>query len=188
MCYSHFNTVADTLMVLVGWVIFFGHQPFVNTKSPTWLQNLENLPINTLQTGRMYCSLNCIYKVEGIWLKIHLLRSTLDVWWKSWIKAGYIYHKVTLDVFHLRSESCRLSVHNCPLNLIIVVIETNDIAVGKSTNLASWPTNTTSNIKHSGIFSDTNLGGKVVLVSISYQLDIYSKTHIDNLLTWQLLA
>lgn len=55
-------------------------------------------------------------------------------------------------------------MHHSPLNLVVIVVETNDVAVGEPTDLARRATNTTAHIKDSRILSDTNLCGKVVLM------------------------
>lgn len=55
-------------------------------------------------------------------------------------------------------------MHHSPLNLIVIVVETNDVAVSESTNLARRTTNTTAHIKDGRVLSDTNLCGEVVLM------------------------
>jgi len=74
------------------------------------------------------------------------------------------YHEVTLDIFHFGCEPSSISVHYSPLNLVVIVVETNNVTISESTNLARRTTNATAHIKDSRVLSDTNLCGEIVLM------------------------
>lgn len=51
------------------------------------------------------------------------------------------------------------------LNLVVVVVQANDVGVGEAADLTSWSSNTTSDIENEGVWLDSDLGSKEMLVS-----------------------
>lgn len=62
-------------------------------------------------------------------------------------------------------QTLLLSVVGSTLNLVVVVVETCDVGTGELGNLARWPADAASDIENLHVFLDTDLVGKVVLMS-----------------------
>lgn len=75
------------------------------------------------------------------------------------------YHKVTLDKGQLLGETLLLGIVRCSVDLVVVVVETGDVASGELCNLTGWAANTAANIEHLHALLDANAVGQVVLVA-----------------------
>ncbi|KAI6775056.1 hypothetical protein HG530_001814 [Fusarium avenaceum] len=73
--------------------------------------------------------------------------------------------KVTLDKVELVRQALLEGVVGGSLNLIVVVVETGDMGACELGDLASGTTNTTTNVEDLHALLDTNLVGKVVLMT-----------------------
>ena len=74
-------------------------------------------------------------------------------------------HKVTLDKGNLILQTGLLGVVPCTTELEFVVVEADNLNVGKAGDFASGSTNTTANIENAHARAQTHLGGEVVLVA-----------------------
>lgn len=82
-------------------------------------------------------------------------------------ECRYFYHEVAFDIFHLWCKPCLLGVHHSPLNLVVIVVKAHDVAVCKTTDLASRSPNTTAYIKNGRTLSDTDFCSEIMLMPIA---------------------
>lgn len=75
------------------------------------------------------------------------------------------YHEITLDIFELARETLFDGVPGGALNLVVVVVETGDVAVGELGDLSGGTTNTATNIQNLVTGLDADLHGEVVLMT-----------------------
>lgn len=127
-------------------VVLVGHEPLVDTEDSAWLQNVEDLGIDTLERLCVDGSLNGIDGIEGLWCESHL-------------------HEITLDEGQLVGEVLLLCVAGCTLNLVIVVVQAGNVSTGELGDLSSWSTNTAANIQNLHALLDTDVVSEVVLVA-----------------------
>lgn len=75
------------------------------------------------------------------------------------------YHEITLDVAELVGETLLLGVVGGTLDLVVVVVQTNDVCAGELDHFSCWATNTTSNIQNLHTLLHAHDVGEVVLVT-----------------------
>lgn len=141
-----FDTKTDLAVLRVVVVILVSHEPLVDTKHTTGLQHTENLLVNTLQLGSVDSRLDGINGIEGVVGEAHL-------------------HEVTLGEAELVRQTIALGIPRRTLNLVVVVVETDDIGVRELNNLTSWTTNTTADIQNLHTILNPHAVSKVVFVT-----------------------
>lgn len=75
------------------------------------------------------------------------------------------YHEVSLDEIELLRQALLRSVVSSSIDLIVVVVQTGDVAAGELCDFARRSANTTSDVKHLHTLLDSDLVGKVVLMT-----------------------
>lgn len=75
---TNLNTVADLTVLWVLLIVVVGHEPLVDTEASSWLQDLEDLAVDTLEGWGVDGSLDGVDVVEGVWLEAHLHEISLD--------------------------------------------------------------------------------------------------------------
>ncbi len=142
------DTVSDALVLGVGRVPLVGHAPFVDTENSSRLEDLLNLAVDALEVGSVAGSLDGVNGIESVLAEL-LVK----------------LHEITLDELDLSGEAGLLGVLACTLDLVIVVVETNDVDVGETSDLTSGTTDTATDIEDAHLGLESHLVGKVVLVT-----------------------
>ena len=142
------DAVRDLAVERVGLVELVGEHPLVNAEGSTGLQHAEDLAVHALQNGGMHGGLDSVHGIERVVREVHL-------------------HKVALDEVQLVSHVVLGRPVVGALDLVVVVVETSDLAVREPRDLPGRATDTAANIEdlHTGL--DVHLGSKVVLVTRS---------------------
>lgn len=95
---------------------------------------------------------------------LYLLRAWLFNAVNSWIREG-AYHEVALDIGQLLGQTLLRRIVCCALNLIVIVVQTDDVGASELGNLTGRSTDTATNIKYRHALLDADLVGQVVLVA-----------------------
>ena len=143
---TNLNPVLQLTMVLVLGVVPVGHEPFVYTEDSTGLQDLEDLGVDTLETGGVDSGFNGVHGVEGVLGEVHL-------------------HEITLHERVLVGNAGLLGVVGGTLDLVVVVVEANDVDTGEAGHLAGGTADTAADIKDLHVLLEAHLVGEVVLVA-----------------------
>lgn len=80
-------------------------------------------------------------------------------------KGSTTNHEVSLDELQLARQTFLGGVVGCSVDLVVVVVQTGDVAAGELGDFARRSTNTTSNIKNLHALLDADLVGEVVLMT-----------------------
>lgn len=75
------------------------------------------------------------------------------------------FHKVALDIRDLVLEASMFRIPPCLVDLVLVVVDTNNVHIGKGGNLACGAPDTTPYIEHAHTRTQLHLRGKVVLMT-----------------------
>lgn len=134
-------TVLDVVVVVV-----VGHEPFIDTKDTTGLEDTVDLAIDTLELGSVDGGLNGVDGIEGV------------------IGEGHL-HEVALDELELAREAVTNSVVGGTVDLVVVVVEAGDVGIGELGDFARRATDTATNIENLHALLDADLGSEVVLVT-----------------------
>jgi hypothetical protein len=164
--YLHFDSVADLAVLGVRRIIVVGHEPLVDSEDTAGLQDLEDLAVNTLETGGMDGGLDGVDGIETVGLEGHLLRhrSQTQRAQRRRRELG-AYHEVTLDELVLVGNSGQLRVVGRTLNLVVVVVQSDDIDIGEPRHLARRTADTASDVENGHARLQAHHVGKVVLVT-----------------------
>lgn len=118
------------------------------TYDSSGLENLLDLTVDTLEVGCVAGGLDGVDGVEAVLAK---LLSKL--------------HEVALDEFDLSGEASLLCVLASALDLVFIVVETDNVDVGETGNLTGGATDAATDIEHSHLGLEAHLVGEVVLVT-----------------------
>lgn len=140
------DTKTDLAVLSVVVVILVSHEPLVDTEHTTGLQHTEDLLVDTLQLRSVDSRLDGVNSIEGVVGEAHL-------------------HEVTLGEAELVRQTITLSIPRRTLDLVVVVVETDDIGVCELDNLTSRTTNTTADIQNLHTILDFHAVSKVVFVT-----------------------
>ena len=138
--------MADLTVAGVGRIVVVGHKPLVDTEHTTGLEDLEDLGVDTLQTGRVDGRLDRVHSIERVRLKRHL-------------------HEISFDELVLIGETGLLSVVGRTLDLVVVVVETDNIYVREARHLAGGATDAAADIEDLHARLQTHHMCQVVLVA-----------------------
>ena len=127
---AQLDTETDLTVVKVVVVILISHEPLVDTEDATGLQDTEDLAVDTLKSGSVDSGLDGVDGIKGVILETHL-------------------HEVALDEVKLLRQTLLGGVVGSTLDLVVVVVETSDVAASELCNLTSRATNTAADIKNS---------------------------------------
>lgn len=89
----------------------------------------------------------------------------LKVRWKVGVWSRVTNHEIPLHKRDLIGKAFAGSMCSCPLDLVGIVVQTNDITSSECRNLPGRFANTTSNIENSHRLIDLDSMSKVVLVA-----------------------
>jgi hypothetical protein len=94
------------------------------------------------------------------------------------VSSSYTYHEVVLDERDLVRKTSLSRKCSGPLDLVAVVVHSNNLATSKGSNLSGWTTDTTAYVEDSVVVFDTNHVGKVMLMASQclYQRFFWSKS------------
>src|SRR5690606_27924946 len=106
---TNLNTVANFTMLWVLLVVYVGHEPLVDTEASTWLQDLVNLAVNTLQRWGVNGSLDGVNEVEGVWLEAHLHEVALDKFLSFQLALFYCVAKCGVELTSLSARPACLA-------------------------------------------------------------------------------
>ncbi|KAH3671007.1 hypothetical protein OGAPHI_000718 [Ogataea philodendri] len=143
---TNLDTVSDLAVFLVGLVVLVGHDPLVRTKHSAGLQHLVDLAVHSFENRSMHSGLDRVHSVETVWFKVHL-------------------HEVALHKRELVVQLELLGVVVGSLDLVVVVVQTNNLTVGEPSDLSGRASNTASDIQHLHVFAESHLQSKVMFVS-----------------------
>lgn len=158
----------DLTMAEVVVVVLIGHEPLVDTKDTTGLEDAVDLAVDTLKGRGVDGSLDGVDSVESVLLEGHLLHFQLAICPAVWglvRKRCETYHEVALDESQLVGQTLLLSVVSGSVNLVVVVVQTSDVGASKLGDFTSRATNTAANIEDLHSLLDAHAVGKVVLVA-----------------------
>lgn len=99
-------------------------------------------------------------------------------------KPRLTYHEVTLDELELAVKLLLLSIVCSAVDLVVVVVQTDDVATGELGDLAGRSTNTAADIENSHALLDTNLVRQVVLMAgngLVERLVVRKATEVEGL-------
>lgn len=150
---TNLDTVGNLTVTGVGLVVLVSQHPLVDTKGSTGLENTVDLAVNTLQNRGVDSGLDRVNGIKGLIGKVHL-------------------HKVTLNVGKLIIKLLHLGVVVSLLDLVVIVVKTNNVNISKAADLTTGTTNTTANIKDLHASLEAHLVSKVVLMSGSGLLKV----------------
>jgi hypothetical protein len=80
-------------------------------------------------------------------------------------ESGTTYHEVTLGKGELVGQTLLCGVGGGTLDLVVVVVETDDVDASELDNLTRRAADTTANIQHAHVVGEVHLVGQVVLVA-----------------------
>lgn len=83
-------------------------------------------------------------------------------------------HEISLDECLLGRKLCLLSIMCSPINLVIVVVETSNMAPSESCDFSGRSSNTTSDIQNLVSILDTNLCSEVVFVASNGSVETFT--------------
>ena len=69
------DTESDFTVMFVGVIIIVGHEPFIDAKDATRLEDTVDLAVHTFEGGSVHGGFNGIDAVEGVFWERHLLFS-----------------------------------------------------------------------------------------------------------------
>lgn len=143
---AELDLVADLSVLWVGLVVLVGHDPLVDGEDTTWLEDLVDLLVALLEVWRVAGGLDGVDLVEGALVELEV-------------------HEVALDEVEVVLETGLLGLVLGLLDLVVVVVETDDVTVGEPGNLSGGATNTTADVEDEVALLDASHVREVVLVS-----------------------
>ena len=140
------DTETNLAVLGVVVVVLISHKPLVHAEDAAGLQHAQDLLVHALELGGVDGGLNGVDGIEAIVGEAHL-------------------HKVALDEAQLVAQTLALGVAGGALDLVVVVVQTDDVGVSELDDLARGATDTTADIQdpHAGL--DVDLVGEVVLMA-----------------------
>jgi hypothetical protein len=143
---SELNTVANAAVLLVGVVVLVGDDPFVADKACTWFEDAEDFRVALDLVGRVTRGLNGVGAVVG-----------------AGIEASAA--EVGLGIADEVVEAVARVIAASTTNLVLVVVDTENLAPSEAGNVAGRATNTAAKVKdlHAGL--EATVEGKEVLVA-----------------------
>lgn len=104
--------------------------------------------------------------VEGIgWeIQVLLFGANLVARWAASGKGRATHHKITLEKGYLFLETSLFRMPCRPGNLIPIIIDPNDPALGELCNLSRWPAYAATDIQHFHPLLDSQHVGQVMLM------------------------
>jgi hypothetical protein len=143
-------------------VVLVRHQPLVDTEDTTGLENAEDLAVNALKRWCVNSGFDGVDGIERVVRERHLLPSISE----EYLGCGErTYHEVTLDVLELVRQTLLLGVGSGTLNLVVVVVQSNNVNTSELDDLTGGSTDTAANIQDAHVVLEVHFVGKVVLVA-----------------------
>lgn len=145
---AQLDAVGDLLVFRVGRVPLVRHDPFVNTESSSGLEDLEDLTVDAFKVGRM----------DGRFDRVNGVKLVLA-------KAGGEVHEIALSEVNQVLEAGLLGVRTSTGKLVVVVVDTGDVSIGKGGDFARGTANTTADVEDAHAGLEVHRLCEVVLVS-----------------------
>lgn len=143
---TQLDSKTNLTVVEVVVIVVFGHEPLVDTKDTAGLEHTQDLAVDTRQLRGVDSSLNGVDGIEAVVGEVHL-------------------HEVTLYKVQLVRQALLLRIVGSTLNLVVIVVQSSNVAAGELGDLTSRATHTTTDIQHFHALLNADLVGKIVLVT-----------------------
>ena len=181
---TELDAEANLAVVWVVVVVGISHEPLVDSKDTAWLENTENLRVDALEGWRVDCCLDGVDCVERVLGKGHLLHGELVTGWTGHNGGAAKYHEVALHIAQLVRQTLLLGVVCGALDLVVVVVQTNNIGTGELDHLSCRAADTTADIQNLHALLHAHDVGEVVLMtgdSLMERLAVGKSTEVEAL-------
>ncbi|KAI6771855.1 hypothetical protein HG531_009480 [Fusarium graminearum] len=145
-----FDTQSNLTVAEVVVVVLVSHEPLVHTEDTTGLKNTENLAVDALESGSVNGGLNGINGIEAVVGERHLLPWELACIQETEVLVG---------------QTLLEGVVGSSLDLVVVVVQAGNMSTCELGDLTGGTTHTATDIKNLHAVLDTDLVGKVVLMT-----------------------